>query len=84
MEVAAFLRLTTSTVERVTFSVSRTAELKTFFNDDLFPETRARVGGLDAAAWSSAARYYPTAGSGASPKTRERPRSKPARNETAP
>mmetsp|Transcript_36110 Transcript_36110/g.111727 ORF Transcript_36110/g.111727 Transcript_36110/m.111727 type:complete len:489 (-) Transcript_36110:183-1649(-) len=53
LEVAAFLRLTTSTVERVTFSVSRTAELKTFFNDDLFPETRARVGGLDAAAWSS-------------------------------
>ncbi|KAH8080313.1 hypothetical protein JL720_9004 [Aureococcus anophagefferens] len=43
LEVIKFLRLTTTTVETVGFSVPRTAELKEYFNDDLFRETRAHV-----------------------------------------
>ena len=52
LEVAKFLRLTASTVERVQFHVSRTSELKQFFNDDIFAETRARVSSVDAASWA--------------------------------
>mmetsp|Transcript_12285 Transcript_12285/g.36525 ORF Transcript_12285/g.36525 Transcript_12285/m.36525 type:complete len:491 (-) Transcript_12285:23-1495(-) len=52
LEVAKFLRLTSSTVERVQFHVSRTSELKQFFNDDIFAETRARVSSVDASSWA--------------------------------
>lgn len=53
LEVNAFLRLTTTTVERVTFSVPRTAELKAFFNDDLFGQARAPLSAMDAESWAN-------------------------------
>ena len=52
LEVIKFLRLTTTTVESVCFSVPRTAELKAYFNDDLFRETRARMSSMDAESWA--------------------------------
>ena len=52
LEVIKFLRLTTSTVEQVTFSVPRTNELKAYYNDDLFHETRARMSSMDADSWA--------------------------------
>ena len=52
LEVIKFLRLTTTTVETVGFSVPRTAELKAYFNDDLFRETRARMSSMDAESWA--------------------------------
>ena len=52
LEVGAFLRASAAgTVEKVTFSVPRTDDLKTYFNDDLFSRTRARLSSMDADAW---------------------------------
>ncbi|KAJ1454522.1 hypothetical protein M885DRAFT_521805 [Pelagophyceae sp. CCMP2097] len=51
LETARFLRLTNSTVETASFYVPRTDELKTFFNDDLYPPTKARRASIKAETW---------------------------------
>ncbi|KAJ8601821.1 hypothetical protein CTAYLR_009045 [Chrysophaeum taylorii] len=43
LEIARFLRLTTTTVDTVSYSVARTPDLKSYFNDDIYPLRGARA-----------------------------------------
>mmetsp|Transcript_6692 Transcript_6692/g.9359 ORF Transcript_6692/g.9359 Transcript_6692/m.9359 type:complete len:509 (+) Transcript_6692:73-1599(+) len=47
LEIARFKRLTASTVETVSFTIPRSAELKEFFNDDVFDMTRSSDPAID-------------------------------------
>ena len=53
LEVFKCLRLTTSTVDAASFRVVRTEDHKSFFNDDIFGETRSRFPSTTAKRWAA-------------------------------
>lgn len=51
LQVAKFLRLTSTTVERVAFTLPRTPELKAYFNDDIYNDARTDEPSASVASW---------------------------------
>jgi len=51
LQVAKFLRLTSTTVESVAFTLPRTPELKAYFNDDVYGDARTREPATDLTKW---------------------------------
>mmetsp|Transcript_22597 Transcript_22597/g.89715 ORF Transcript_22597/g.89715 Transcript_22597/m.89715 type:complete len:472 (-) Transcript_22597:72-1487(-) len=72
LEVARFVRLTGSAVEKIKFTVPRTPELKTYFNDDIYAAARDGTPTVEAPArWLRMTTRSTTTNGGHLPSTEE-------------